>query len=133
MPAEVLTAAIAVMGVMILAISTQWRRARQSAVLSQLLQSGTLTTGTVVAINRPFGERRETCVYFSYAVPGRGTVVQGCCLDLLALREQHAVSIPGVGSTVAVRYLPQSPQVAVLPQLAPCLAGLHTPSVRSAS
>lgn len=126
MPAEVMSATVALVCVMILAITAQWRRGRQAALARQLQHAGSLTTGKVIAINRPFGAPRETHVYFSYEVPGVGTLLQSCCVDLRALREQHAVFLPSVGSEVTVRYLPQAPDHAILPQLAPCLLGAES-------
>ncbi len=125
MPAEMTGAVLALMFVMIIAISTQWRRARQSTLDLQLLQSGALATGKVLAINRPFGLPHEAHVYFSYTLPSGESLMRCCSIDLRALREQPAVQIPSVGTCVAVRYLPQAPEHALLPSLLPCLAGFQ--------
>lgn len=129
MPAEMTGAVLVLMCVMIIAISAQWRRARQSTLDLQLLQSGALATGKVLAINRPFGLPHEAHIYFSYTLPSGESLMQCCCVDLRALREQPAVEIPSVGTSVAVRYLPQAPEHALLPSLLPCVAGFQTPRI----
>lgn len=133
MPAELTGAMLILMGVMIIAISAQWRRARQSTLDLQLLHSGALTTGKVLAINRPFGLPNEAHVYFSYTLPNGQSLMHCCCIDLRALRSHSSVEIPSVGTSVAVRYLPHTPSHAVLPQLLPCLVGLSNVRVASAS
>ena len=123
MPAEIVAAVTLLMGVMVVSISTQWWRARQSSLKLELAQRGAMTTGTVVAINRPIGLPHERHVYFTYEPPGVGPQLHSCCVDLRVLREQPAVDMPNVGAAVVVRYLPEAPSHAVIPQLAPCIAG----------
>jgi hypothetical protein len=125
MSAEIVGVLVVLMCVMIVAASTRWRRARQTALALDLLQNGTLTMGKIVAINRPFATPGETHVYFSYEVPGVGTFVRSCSIDVRALRVEHGVLIPTVGSQVTVRYLPHAPEQALLPQLLPCLVGFQ--------
>lgn len=122
MPAEIVAAVALLMCVMIGSISAQWRRARQSSLRVELFQRGAVATGKVVAINRPIGLPHETHVYFTFEAPGMGSLLQSCCIDMRALREQHAVNIPNVGAQVAIRYLPEAPSHAVITQLAPCIA-----------
>lgn len=133
MPAEVITAVTILMAVMIVSLSAQWRRARQSILDRQLLERGVLTTGKVVAINRPIGLPYESHVYFTFEVPGRSPILRSCCVDMRALREQHALAIPNVGTQVPVRYLPHAPSHAVIAQLMPCLVGFTTPAARTAA
>lgn len=133
MPTEVVSVGVVMVCVMIVAITAQWRRARQSTLDLQLLRAGTLTTGKVVAINRPFGLPHEAHVYFSYSTP-RGTLMQCSCVDLRALRDHSAVEIPSVGTQISIRYLSDAPEHAVIPQLLPCLAGFHpTPAAQPAA
>ena len=123
MPAEIVAAVMLLMCVMVGSISAQWWRARQSSLRVELSHRGVTLTGRVVAINRPIGLPHETHVYFTYEPPGAGSLLQSCCVDMRALREQHAVEIPNVGAAVAVRYLPEAPTRAVITQLLPCIAG----------
>jgi hypothetical protein len=125
MPAEIVAAVTLLMCAMIASIVMQRTRTRQTLIQTALLKRGEVTTGKVVAINRPIGLPYETHVYFTYEVPGVGQILQSCRVDMRALRVHHDVAIPTIGTEVFVRYLPEAPRHAVIAQLIPCLAGFN--------
>lgn len=126
MPIEIVAAVSFLMCTVIALIAAQWWRARQNSLELELMKRGAVATGKVVAINRPIGSPHETHVYFSFDPTGTRPVLRSCCVDMRALRQQHAVEFPAVGTQVSVRYLPEDPEHAVIAQLLPCLAGADT-------
>jgi hypothetical protein len=121
-PSEIIAALTFLACAVAAMLLSQWRRKRDTTLEQRVLKHGTVTMGKIIAINRPIGSRNETEVYFSFDLPGSGSFLRSCCIDLRALKEQ-SVLFPSVGAQVSVRYLPEDPQCAVIPQLAPCLSG----------
>lgn len=116
MPAEVLIAIAVVLTTAAHTLFSHRVKARQTREQLDILKRGTDTQGRVVAISRPLASGGLAEVYFSFE-SARGEQLRSCTIDLKALREQHGTFVPTVGAAVQVRYLPEAPARALLPQL----------------
>jgi len=77
---------------------------------------GVSCRGRVFAVQRPFLLDSTTRLYFEFAPPGLGRPVQCCHLERRC-NGRPATVLPAAGMVVDVRYLPESPNHAVIGQL----------------
>lgn len=78
-----------------------------------ILKRGTQASGRVVKVWRPplFGSFPR--VYFEFEPEGTQTTIRGCHVHRGA-HEGFVASLPAVGTTVSIRYLPENPGRAVI-------------------
>lgn len=82
----------------------------------EIVTRGECCQGRVLAVQRPFLLESATRLYFEFAPPGADRPVQ-CCHTEHRPPDRIATLLPGVGMVVTVRYLPESPQDAVIGKL----------------
>jgi len=90
--------------------------AHQSLKQTQIATYGLSCEGKVVAIQRPFMLDHCTRLYFDYVPDGSDRPLRACHVDRRAQDVMRA-SLPAMGATVSVRYLPDRPQQAVIRKL----------------
>jgi hypothetical protein len=89
---------------------------RASKLQQEILKRGEAAHGRVLHIWRPKLYGAFTRIYFEFEPAGVEAPVRGCHVDRRVAGEPMA-SLPAIGSTVAVRYLPDSPRQAVIARL----------------
>lgn len=89
------------------------RAARQQ---QEILKRGHMAHGRVMHIWRPRLHGAFTRIYFEFEPCCAEGTVRGCHVDCRGAGEITA-SLPAVGTTVAVRYLPETPRRAVIARL----------------
>ena len=82
----------------------------------QILRDGVLTDGRITRIWRPPLMGSFPRLYFEFRPTGSENTVTCCHVDRRSFAEMNA-SLPAVGSSVRVRYLPASPHRAVIARL----------------
>lgn len=115
MPAEFMSA-IAFLGGALVAMVASCQAVSKGARLQQeILKRGAAAQGRILRIWRPpvFGAFAR--VYFEFE-PASGAAVRTCHVDRRRAGELMA-SLPAVGACVSVRYLPESPTLAVISKL----------------
>jgi hypothetical protein len=103
-------------GAMVAAVLSSLTTSRAARLQEEILKRGQAAHGRVVHIWRPRLHGAFTRIYFEFEAPGMSGAVRGCHVDRRAAGEL-AASLPAVGTTVAVRYLPETPQRAVIARL----------------
>jgi hypothetical protein len=82
----------------------------------EIARRGEFGQGRIVGIQRPFLLDSTTRLYFEFAPAGSAATVR-CCHVLRTDVMELASSLPAPGAVVAVRYLPEDPQEAVIGKL----------------
>jgi hypothetical protein len=116
MSAELMPIFAFLSGAMVAAILSSLSVTRASREQQEILQRGQIAHGKVLHIWRPRLYGAFPRIYFEFAPPGVDRLVRGCHVDRRSVAEPTA-SLPAVGTTVAVRYLPDRPQQAVIARL----------------
>lgn len=116
MSAELIPIIAFLSGAMAAAVLSCLSASRASRQQMDILKRGHATDGRVLHIWRPKLYGAFTRIYFEYEPAGLVGPVRGCHIDRRVAGEPMA-SLPAVGSTVAVRYLPDSPRQAVIARL----------------
>lgn len=116
MSAELMPIFAFLSGAMVAAVLASLTTSRAARLQQEILKSGQAAHGRVLHIWRPRLYGAFTRIYFEFDPPGVNGPVRGCHIDRRVAGEARA-SLPAVGTTVAVRYLPQSPQRAVIARL----------------
>lgn len=116
MSAELMPIIAFLSGAMVTAILSSLSVSRASRQQQEILKRGQVAHGRVLRIWRPklFGAFPR--IYFEFSLPGIDGTVRGCHIDRRSAAEPIA-SLPAVGTTVAVRYLPEKPRQAVIARL----------------
>jgi hypothetical protein len=113
MPPELLSSIAFVIG-MFFAMNTSRRLTeRQAMEQQQILKAGSVAQGIVIRIWQPPMAGSFPRIYFVFD-PGTGAV-EGCHIDRRP--PGTSASLPAVGASVSVRYLPDNPDAAVIAKL----------------
>jgi hypothetical protein len=116
MSAELMPIIAFLSGAMVTALWSSLSVSRASRRQQEIVKRGELTQGRVVHIWRPKLNGVFPRIYFEFAPQGSERTVLGCHIDCRSAAEPIA-SLPAVGTSVAVRYLPEKPQQAVIARL----------------
>jgi len=103
-------------GAMIAAILSSLTSTRAARQQQEILKRGQAAHGRILHIWRPKLRGAFTRIYFEFETPAVNGTVRGCHVDRRTADEPMA-SLPAIGTTVAVRYLPESPNQAVIARL----------------
>jgi len=116
MSAELMPIIAFLSGAMIAAIMSSLSSSRAARQQQEILKRGQSAHGRVLHIWRPKLHGAFTRIYFEFEPPGLEGTVRGCHVDRRAA-DEPAASLPAVGSTVSLRYLPERPTTAVIARL----------------
>jgi hypothetical protein len=115
MSAELMPILAFISGAMVTAILSSLTVSRAVKEQQEILKRGQVAHGRVLHIWRPRLRGAFARIYFEFEPHGADTV-RGCHIDRRPADEMRA-SLPAVGTTVAVRYLPDQPRQAVIARL----------------
>jgi hypothetical protein len=115
MSAELIPIIAFLSGAMAAAVVSCLSASRAAKLQQDILKRGQAAHGRVLHIWRPKLYGAFTRIYFEFEAHGMGSV-RGCHVDRRVAGEPMA-SLPAIGTTVAVRYLPDSPRQAVIARL----------------
>lgn len=108
--------AISFLGGILVAMILSCRSVSKGAQLQQeILKRGHIAQGRILKVWRPPLAGSFTRVYFEFE-PVAGEPVQSCHIDRRTV-DELAASLPAVGASVGVRYLPEDPTNAVIAKL----------------
>lgn len=116
MPAEFMSAFAFLSGALVAMIASCKSVSRGVQLQQHILKKGVLAQARVISLWRPPVLGAFTRIYFEFEPEGLDGAVRSCHVD----RRPHgdlAASLPAVGSTVNVRYLPENPTQAVIAKL----------------
>jgi hypothetical protein len=116
MSAELIPIIAFISSAMATAIWSSLTVSRAAREQQEILKRGQVADGRVLHIWRPKLYGAFPRVYFEFAPPGLDGTVRGCHVDRRSVAEPSS-SLPAVGTTVSVRYLPEKPQAAVIARL----------------
>jgi hypothetical protein len=116
MPAEFISIFAFISGAMVAAVLSSLTASRAAKQQQDILKRGQATHGRILHIWRPKLYGAFTRIYFEFELPGVNAAMRGCHVDRRTANEPSS-SLPAVGTTVAVRYLPESPERAVIARL----------------
>jgi hypothetical protein len=116
MSAELMPIIAFISGAMVTAIWSSLTVSRAAREQQEILKRGQVAHGRILHIWRPKLYGAFPRVYFEFAPPGVDGTIRGCHIDRRSVAEPSA-SLPAVGTTVSVRYLPEKPQAAVIARL----------------
>ena len=116
MSAELIPIIAFLSGAMAAAVLSCLSASRASRQQMDILKRGHATDGRVIHIWRPKLYGAFTRIYFEFEPAGLDGPVRGCHVDRRVAGEPKA-SLPAIGATVAVRYLPDRPRQAVIARL----------------
>jgi hypothetical protein len=116
MSAELMPIIAFISGAMVTAIWSSLTVSRAAREQQEILKRGQVAHGRILHIWRPKLYGAFPRVYFEFAPPGVDGTIRGCHIDRRSVAEPSA-SLPAVGTTVSVRYLPERPQAAVIARL----------------
>ncbi|MGH8174779.1 MAG: DUF3592 domain-containing protein [Steroidobacter sp.] len=89
---------------------------RAVQVQQEILKRGVLVQGKILRLWRPPVFGAFTRIYFEFEPDAEQGVVRSCHVDRRSLGEL-AASLPSIGASVSVRYLPENPTQAVIAKL----------------
>jgi hypothetical protein len=115
MSAELMPIFAFISGAMVAAILSSLTVSRALKQQQEILKRGRMAHGRVLHIWRPKLRGAFPRIYFEFEPSGDAGPVRGCHVDRRA--GETVASLPAVGTTVSVRYLPESPQRAVIARL----------------
>lgn len=116
MSAELMPIIAFLSGAMVAAVLSSLTVSRAARQQQEILKRGQAAHGRVLHIWRPRLYGAFTRIYFEFEPAGLDGPVRGCHVDRRSLGEPTA-SLPAVGTTVTVRYLPDRPREAVIARL----------------
>lgn len=116
MSAELMPIIAFLSGAMVAAIFSSLTVSRAARLQQEILKRGQMAHGRVLHIWRPKLYGSFPRIYFEFAPTGVDGTVRGCHVDRRSVAEPTA-SLPAVGTTVTVRYLPDQPRQAVIARL----------------
>ena len=91
--------------------------ARREERQRRIAHAGEPCFGRVVAIQRPFMLDDCTRLYFDFTPSGAQQPVRACHVARASKEDDSPNPLPAQGSIVAIRYLPERPQRAVIGKL----------------
>lgn len=116
MSAELMPIFAFLSGAMVAAILSSLNVSRAAKLQQDILKRGQVAHGRILHVWRPKLWGAFTRIYFEFEPAGMEGPVRGCHVDRRSAAEPLA-SLPAVGTTVSVRYLPDQPQQAVIARL----------------
>jgi hypothetical protein len=116
MSAELMPVIAFLSGALVAAVLSCLSASRGAKQQQEILKRGHAAHGRVLHIWRPKLYGAFTRIYFEFEPAGAESAVRGCHVDRRVAGELKA-SLPAIGTTVTVRYLPDSPQQAVIARL----------------
>ena len=116
MSAELMPIFAFLSGAMVAAILSSLNVSRAAKLQQDILKRGQVAHGRILHVWRPKLWGAFTRIYFEFEPAGMSGPVRGCHVDRRSAAEPLA-SLPAVGTTVSVRYLPDQPQQAVIARL----------------
>jgi hypothetical protein len=116
MPAEFVSAIAFLSGALVAMIASCTSVSRAVQLQQEILKRGVLAQGKVVRLWRPPVFGAFTRIYFEFEPTGTQDAVRTCHVDRRSSGDL-AASLPAVGSSVGVRYLPENPTRAVIAKL----------------
>ena len=116
MPVEFMPIFAFLSGALAAAVLASLTTSRAARLQQEILKRGQAAHGRVLHIWRPKLAGAFPRVYFEFEPQGVERAVRGCHVDRRTA-DEPAASLPAVGTTVTVRYLPESPQQAVIARL----------------
>lgn len=116
MSAELMPIFAFLSGAMFAAILSSLTVSRAARQQQEILKRGQAAHGRILHIWRPKLYGAFPRIYFEFAPPGVDGTVRGCHIDRRSAAEPSA-SLPAIGTTVSVRYLPEKPHEAVIARL----------------
>lgn len=116
MSAELMPIFAFISGAMVAAFFSSLTVSRALKEQQEILKRGQMAHGRILHIWRPKLRGAFARIYFEFEPDGADGKVRGCHVDRRPADELRA-SLPAVGSTVSVRYLPEQPQQAVIARL----------------
>jgi hypothetical protein len=116
MSAELMPIIAFLSGALVAAILSSLSVSRASREQQEILKRGQMAHGRVLHIWRPKLYGAFPRIYFEFEPSGAEGKVRGCHIDRRTAGEPMA-SLPAVGTTVALRYLPEKPHQAVIARL----------------
>lgn len=105
--------------------ATLWLAIKYAMTVAQaqrqldIMRRGALCQGRIVAVQRPFMLDACTRLYFDFVPEGAHEPLRACHVERRPHDELRA-SLPAAGATVAVHYLRNRPDRAVISNLVPC-------------
>jgi hypothetical protein len=116
MSAELMPIIAFLSGAMVAAILSSLSVSRAAKLQQDILKRGQVAHGRILHVWRPKLWGAFTRIYFEFEPAGMAGPVRGCHVDRRSAAEPLA-SLPAVGTTVSVRYLPDQPHQAVIARL----------------
>jgi hypothetical protein len=116
MPIEIMSVAAFLGGAVLTVMANSRVDAKSSEFQQQILKRGEPAQGRVTKVWRPPLMGSFPRVYFEFEPCGSNEVIQGCHIDRRPLAG-FVSSLPAIGTSVAVRYLPENPAHAVIAKL----------------
>jgi hypothetical protein len=116
MSAELIPVIAFISGAMLAAIFSSLTVSRAVKEQQEILKRGQVAHGRILHIWRPKLRGAFARIYFEFEPGGAEGTVRGCHVDRRPVDEMRA-SLPAIGTTVAVRYLPDQPKQAVIARL----------------
>lgn len=116
MSAELMPILAFISGAMVAAIMSSLTVSRAVKAQQEILKRGQIAHGRIMHIWRPKLRGAFARIYFEFEPDGADGTVRGCHIDRRPVDEMQA-SLPAVGTTVSVRYLPDQPRQAVIARL----------------
>lgn len=116
MSAELMPIIAFVSGAMVAALWSSLTISRALRQQQEILKRGLIAHGRILHIWRPKLQGAFPRIYFEFEPTGMENTVRGCHVDRRSAAEPIA-SLPAVGTTVSVRYLPERPHQAVIARL----------------
>lgn len=116
MSPEILSAVFFVIGMIVAMNTSRALTAKQSFEQQQILKTGLQAQGTVTQVWQPPLAGSFPRIYFRFE-PREGSAPVECCHIDRRPQGPATASLPAVGSSVSVRYLPDNPRSAVIARL----------------
>jgi hypothetical protein len=116
MPAEIMSAIAFLTGALVAMVATCKSASKGAEEQREILKRGHIAQGRVLRVWRPPVAGSFTRVYFEFQPHDAEVLVQGCHIDRRSVAEPSA-SLPAIGASVSVRYIPENPTQAVIAKL----------------
>jgi len=115
MPAEIMSAIAFLTGALVAMVATVRSASKGAHIQREILKRGVATQGRILRIWRPLPFGVFPRIYFEFDLPDGTRAVRACHVDRRF--GEPIASLPAVGTTVSVRYLPENPSKAVIARL----------------
>lgn len=116
MPAEIMSAIAFLTGALVAMIASCQSVSKGAALQREILKRGRVAQGRILRLWRPPVFGSFTRIYFEFQPDEHGRPIRACHVDRRPYGELTA-SLPPVGATVGVRYIPEDPTRAVIAKL----------------